>query len=79
MDPLCYLCFVFVCHTVLSVPCSLVVICCKRADLLAFFFFLCFCSFTIRSPMSDVVFDCINAWSLPSSSLLLYISEDNRL
>ena len=30
-----YLCFVFVCHIVLSVPYSLVVICWERADLLA--------------------------------------------
>ena len=32
MDPFCYfyLCFVFVCHTVLSVPCSLVVTCWER-------------------------------------------------
>ena len=43
MDPFCYLCFVFVCHTVLSVPCNLVVTCCERADLLTHF--LCFASF----------------------------------
>ena len=27
LDPFCYLCFVFVCHTILSVPCNLVVTC----------------------------------------------------
>ena len=35
MDPFCYLCFVIVWHTVLSVPCSLVVPCWQRADRLA--------------------------------------------
>ena len=33
MDLICY--FVCLCHTATSVPCSLVVICCERADLLA--------------------------------------------
>ena len=44
-----YLClltyFVCVCHTVLPVPCSLLVICWKRADLLALSCMLCFCVF----------------------------------
>ena len=35
MDPFCDMCFVLVCHTFLSVPCSLVVTCWERADLLA--------------------------------------------
>ena len=35
MDPLCYLCSLLVYYTVLSVSCSLVVTCWKRADLLA--------------------------------------------
>ena len=35
MYPFCYLCFLFACHTVLSVSCSLVVTCLERADLLA--------------------------------------------
>ena len=35
MDPFCYLCFRFVCHTVLSIPCSLVVTCWVSADVLA--------------------------------------------
>ena len=39
MGPFCYLCFVFVCHTALSVPCSFVVTCWKVADLLTL---LCF-------------------------------------
>ena len=34
LDPFCYLWFVFVCHTVFSVPRSLVVTCWERADLL---------------------------------------------
>ena len=46
MDSFCYLCFVFVCHTVLSVPCSLVVTSWKRADFLALLYvmFLVFLS-----------------------------------
>ena len=35
MDPFSYFCFVFVCHTVLSVLCNLVVNCREMADLLA--------------------------------------------
>ena len=35
MDPFCYLFRVCLCHTVVSVPCSLVVTCWERADLLA--------------------------------------------
>ena len=41
---LLYLCFVFICLAVLSVPCSLVVACWERAnllDLLDVMFFLC--------------------------------------
>ena len=45
MDPLCYLCFVFVSHTALSVPCSLVVICWERADLLALLYVMFSCAF----------------------------------
>ena len=36
-DSFCYLCFVF-CHTVVSVPCGLVVTCWEIADLLAMFY-----------------------------------------
>ena len=35
MDPFCYLCFMFVCHNVLSVPCSTVIACWEMADPLA--------------------------------------------
>ena len=35
MDLFCYLCFMFVCHTVLSVHCNLVITCLERADLFA--------------------------------------------
>ena len=38
-DDFCYLCFVFVCHTV---PCSLVETYWKMADLLAFLYVMCF-------------------------------------
>ena len=45
MDLFCYLCFVFVCHTVLSVPCILEVTCCERADLLALLYVMFSCVF----------------------------------
>ena len=50
-------------HTVLSVPCSLVVTCRRRADLLALLYdaFLCFCHFPIWCPGSGVVFDCMDS------------------
>ena len=35
MDHFCYLCCVFVCHAVLSIPCNPVVTCWERANLLA--------------------------------------------
>ena len=49
MDPFYYLCFVFVCHTVLSVPCSLVLTWWERADLL------------YLGPGSGVVLECIDS------------------
>ena len=53
-----------VCHAVLSVPCSLVVACWERAELLALLnvMFHCVMSlFPIWCPRSDVVFDCIDS------------------
>ena len=79
MDPLCYLCFVFVCHTVLSVSCSLVVTCCERAGLLAFLYvFLCFVTFPygVLCQMWCLIV------SIPGICLLPYfycISEGSRL
>ena len=55
-------CFVFVCHTVLSVPCRL-----GQGWLLDAF--LCFCHFPIWCLGSGVVLDCIDSWALPSSLL----------
>ena len=46
-------------HTAMSVSCSLVVTCWKRANLLALLLFLCFCLFLIRCPGSGEVLDCI--------------------
>ena len=45
----CFLCFVCVCHTVLSVPCSILFTCWERADLLVLLFvmFSFFCLFPI--------------------------------
>ena len=45
MDPLCYLCFMFVCHTVLSVPFSQVDTCWEMADLWALFYVMFSCAF----------------------------------
>ena len=54
--------FVFhVCHAVLSVPCSLVVTCWEKADLLALLYVMVFFSLPIWCPGSGVVFDCINS------------------
>ena len=62
-------------HTVLSVPCSLVVTCWERADLLALLcvmFFLCLCHFPLWRLVSGVVLvlDCFDSRSLPFSLLL---------
>ena len=35
MDHFCYLRFVLICHTVLSVPCIIMITCLERADILA--------------------------------------------
>ena len=45
MDIFCYLCFMFVCHTVLSVPCGLAATCSKMADLLALLYVIFSCVF----------------------------------
>ena len=37
---------------------------------LVFDVFLCFCHFSMWCPVSGVVLDCIDSWSLPSSLLL---------
>ena len=47
MDPFCYLCFLYVYHTVLSVPCSLAVTCWEGADLLALLYVMFSCIFVI--------------------------------
>ena len=59
VDPFCYLCFVFVCNTVLSVPCSLVVTCWVRADLLALLYVMFSCVFVTSG--SGLVFDCTDS------------------
>ena len=41
----CYLCFTFVCHTVLSVPCSLFVTCWERDERIALLFVMFSCVF----------------------------------
>ena len=44
MDLFCYLCFMFVCHTVLSVPCSIVIACWEMADPLALLYVMFSCA-----------------------------------
>ena len=55
MEPFCNLCFTFVLYyTVLSVPCSLVVTCLERADLLALLCVMFPCDFvTFTYGVSD--------------------------
>ena len=61
MDHFCY--YVYVCHAFLSVHCSLVVNCWKRADLLALLYvmFIVFSTLSLWCPGSGVVLDCIDS------------------
>ena len=54
---------VCLCHTYMSVSCSLLVSCWERADLLALLYvmLLVFCNFPIFCPGSGVVLDCIDS------------------
>ena len=57
---ICFSC-VFVCYAVLSVPCSLVITYCERANLLALLCVMCSCALSLshivsRCPRSGVVF-----------------------
>ena len=63
-------------YAVMSVPCSLEITCWESADLLALLFvmFSCVLSLSHMVFASGVVLDCIDSCSLPSSSLLTYIS-----
>ena len=54
MDLLCYLCFAFVCHTVLSVLCNLVVTYWERADLLALLYMMFSCVLSLSHMVSWV-------------------------
>ena len=60
MDPF-YLCFVSVCHTVSSVPCSVVITCWERADLLTLLYVMFSCVLSLSHMVSWVVFDCIDS------------------
>ena len=60
MDPFLLFAFlVCLCHTVLSVPGSLLVNCLKKLDLLALLCVVFPCGFGIWCPGSGVVLDCI--------------------
>ena len=50
------------CYAVLSVPCTLVITCCKWAGpALLCIVFLCFCHFPIRCSWSGMVLECIDS------------------
>ena len=54
VDLFCYLCFMFVCHTVLSVPCNFVVTCLERTDLLTRLFVMFSCVLSLSHMVSWV-------------------------
>ena len=56
MDPFCYLWFLFVCNTVLSVPCSLEVTCLEVDDFLAFLYVMVFVFLSLSNMVSRVRF-----------------------
>ena len=60
VDLFCYLCFVFVCHTVFSVPFIHVVTCWER-NVLLYIMFSCVLSLSDMVYWSGVVFDCIDS------------------
>ena len=55
--------FVYVCYTVLFVPCSLMVTCCDRADPLAFLFVMLSCVLSLSHMCSGlgVVLVCVDS------------------
>ena len=73
-----FLFHVCLCHTVWSFPCSLVVTCWERADLLALWYmmfsFVLSLHFPIWCPGSGVVLDCIDSWCRIFLTLVINIS-----
>ena len=74
MAPRCYLGFVFVCHHVLFVPCSLVVTCWERADLLALLCVMFSCVF-VTFPCGVLGWVCCLIATIPDLCLLLYFRK----
>ena len=74
MNPFCYLCFVFFCHTNLSVPCSLVITCWGSDDLWALLYvmFLVFLSLFHMVVLVRCGVDCVDSCSFTFS---LYFNE----
>ena len=70
----CYLCFMFACNTVLFVPCSLVVTCWERADLLVLLYVLFSCVF-VTFPYSILGQVWYLIVSIPDICLLPYFYE----
>ena len=60
VDPFSFFAFCL-CHTVLSVLCSLVVTCWERVGSLVYVVYVCFCHISIWFPRSGVVLDCIDS------------------
>ena len=68
-----FLLFVFhVCHTVLSVPCNLVVTCRERAGLMSLLFVIFSCVFFVTFPYSVLGQLCCLIVSIPDLCLLAY-------
>ena len=49
------------CHTVMSVSCSLMITCCERTDLLALLYVTFSCVLSLSHTVLAVVLDCINS------------------
>ena len=77
MDSFCYLCFRFVCHTVFTFPCSLVVTCWERADLLALLCVMFPCVF-VTFPYGVLGRWYLNA-SIPDICILPYFKRISKL
>ena len=56
MDPFCYMWFLFVCNTFLSVPCILEVTCLEGADFLALLYVMFFVFLSLSNMVTRVRF-----------------------
>ena len=77
MDPICYLCIMFVCHTVSYFPCSCVVTCWERTDNFAFFYVMFSCVF-VTFPYGVLCQVWYLIVSILDICLLLYFVTSNK-